>query len=128
MRLGIYLALTAAAVSLGGCGGPSGGGGNTCNPGMAATITINSTGVTPAAVCVLPTGTVTFTNSSNAPHRLVSTACLDLDTGVIAISTSVMKPFPTAETCAFQDFDAPSDTRFQGTVAVTTAPVGGPGY
>jgi plastocyanin len=129
MRLGIYLALCAAAASLGGCGGTGNGGGGTCNPGATASITIKNTGVSPTAVCVLPTGSVTFTNSDTVQHDLVSDGtCPELDTGIIAASASAMVTFPTAKVCAFHDTVNPSNTAFQGTVAVTTAPATGPGY
>ncbi|HEY6002149.1 MAG TPA: hypothetical protein VIV57_04685 [Anaeromyxobacter sp.] len=129
-RLGIYLALSAAAAVLGGCGGPSNGGGG-CTPGASAAITIKSTGVSPTAVCVLPGGSVTFTNSDTVQqHEIVSDGtCPELDTGVLAQSGgTVTLVFPTAKTCAFHDSVNASNTAFQGTVAVTSAPVSGPGY
>lgn len=131
MRLGTYLALSAAAAILGGCGGSSNsGGGNTCNPGTTAAITIKSTGVSPVAVCVLPGGSVTFTNSDTATHDLVSDGtCPELNTGPLAGSGgTVTLTFPTAKTCSFHDSVNASNTAFQGTVAVTTAPATGPGY
>jgi plastocyanin len=131
MRLGIQLALSAALVLVAGCGGSSnsGGGMGTCNPGATATIQIKSTGISPTAVCVLPAGSVTFQNSDTKQHQMVSDAtCTELDTGIIAAGASAVVTFPNAKTCSFHDAQNPAVTAFDGTVAVTTAPVGGPGY
>jgi plastocyanin len=129
MRVGISLALCAAAASLGACGGSSNSGGGTCTPGSTASITIKSTGVTPMAVCIVPGGSVTFTNTDTATHELVSDAsCTELDTGMLGSGATAMVTFPSAKTCSFHDSVSASNTAFQGTVAVTSAPVGGPGY
>ena len=123
--------LIVAATLLGACGGNDGGGGGTgtCNPGPTATITIRATGVTPKAVCVVPTGTVTFTNSDTAPHDIESGAtCPQLNLGVIAAGGSQMATLPTAAVCPFHDQLDPTNTAFQGTVAVSSGQVGGPGY
>ncbi len=131
MRSTIGVALLVAAASLAGCGGsPSGGngGGGSCTPGATASITIRSSGITPTAVCVLPTGSLTFTNSDTAAHDIESGTCTDLNLGSIAAGASRVATFSTTETCPFHDAGSPSNTAFQGTVAVTTAPASGPGY
>jgi plastocyanin len=98
-------------------------------PGPSAAITITSAGVAPKAVCVLPGGTVTFTNSDTVQHDIQSgTTCTELNLGVIAPAGSKSATLPTAAICPFHDAGAPSNTALQGTVAVTTAPATGPGY
>lgn len=133
MTRGTCFALCSAAVLLGACGGSmnNSGGGTTCNPGGTAAITIKSTGMSPMNVCVLPSGTLTFTNSDTVPHDMVSDAtCPELNTGPIAPSGGIaMVTFTnTSKICSFKDSLNPSNTAFQGFVNVTTAPVGGPGY
>jgi plastocyanin len=132
MRLAPAFALCTAALSLGGCGGGSDTGGGTarCNPGTSASMTIRNTGLTPAAVCVVPTGTVTFTNQDTVPHDLVADdpSCTELNTGVMQPAASVPKTFPDAKTCAFHDNLNPAAAAFKGTVAVNAGQVEGPGY
>jgi plastocyanin len=134
MRHVAWLALGGAAVLLGACGGggsgSSGGATGTCTPRQSATITIQASGVSPTAVCVLPNGTVTFTNSDAVAHDIESTAaCAELDLGSIAPQQSkTTLAFETAGTCTFHDQTNPSNASFQGTVAVSSAPTTGPGY
>jgi plastocyanin len=85
--------------------------------------------VNPKAVCVLPGGTVKFTNGDTVAHDIESgAACTALNLGPIAAAAQATATMPTTGTCAFHDQDDPSSTAFQGTVAVTNAPVTGPGY
>lgn len=130
MKAGIGLVVSLAVPLLAACGGGGNDGGNgTCTPGPAATIRITSSGVSPMAVCVLPTGTVTFTNNDSVAHDIESGAtCTELNLGSIAASQSKAATFPTTQVCPFHDAGAPSNTAFQGTVAVTSAPAQGPGY
>jgi plastocyanin len=132
MTRGTCFALCSVATLLGACGGSmnNNNGSGSCNPGGTAAITIKSSGMTPMNVCVLPSGTVTFTNSDTAPHDMVSDAtCPELNTGSIAPSTTATVTFAnTTKVCSFHDSLNPSNTAFQGFVNVTTAPVGGPGY
>lgn len=100
-----------------------------CTPRSTAAVAIAATGVTPKAVCVLPTGMVTFTNGDTVPHDIQSgVACPQLNLGAIAASASVTATFPTAATCPFHDELDPTNVAFQGTVAVSSGPVIGPGY
>ena len=128
------LTLFTAAALLGACGGTENpGGGPTCIPGTTTGVSITAAGVTPKVVCVLPaTGTVTFTNNDAAAHSIADsgTNCPQLNLGSIAGSggTATTATFPTAVVCQFHDALAPANTAFQGTVAVTTGTVGGPGY
>lgn len=128
------LTLFAAAALLGACGGSSSSGGSpTCTPGTSTTVTITATGVSPKAVCVLPTtGRVTFINNDTAAHSIADagTTCPELNLGSIAGggNTATTATFPAAVVCQFHDSLAPTNTAFQGTVAVTTGMVGGPGY
>lgn len=129
-RVGWMVSLAAAA-GLAGCGGGDepGGGGNRCTPGTTAAFTITASGVSPAAVCVLPNGTVTFTNGDSVAHEIQSSGiCSELNLGAIAPGASKGATFAAVAVCTFRDAGAPNDTRFQGTVAVTTAPAEGPGY
>jgi hypothetical protein len=133
MRTQSGLTLFAAAALLGACGGTDNGtGGGTCTPGPTASFSIMAAGLTPKAVCVLPgTGTVTFRNDDTAAHDIEDsgTTCPQLNLGVIAAgATRTTVAFPTATVCQFHDQLAPTNTAFQGTVAVTTGQVGGPGY
>ena len=115
--------LLACAMALSACGG-GGGGGASCDPQQSAALTITSTGVTPANVCVTPGGTVTFTNSGPVQHHIEfdnnCATAVDLAPGAQA---SV--PFPTAGNCPYHDSSA--GAAFQGVVAVTTVTVTG-GY
>lgn len=130
MRISGSFALS-AAVALCACGGSGGGGGGsgTCNPGATAAITIRSTGITPTAVCVLPTGTVSFNNTDTAAHSFTSADCpVELSNVAIPASGTHSVTFPNQETCTFHDVAAPSNAAFQGTIGVTSAPAQGPGY
>lgn len=116
------------AILLVACGGANGGSGS-CNPGSIAAIVIKAGGVTPAAVCVLPGGSVTFTNEDTAAHDIQSgAACPQLNLGPIPAGESRMATFPTVATCSFRDELQPTNAAFQGLVSVTTGPVQGPGY
>ena len=66
MRTTIYATFVAIGASLAACGGSSSssGGSGTCTPGQTATIGITSSGVSPTAVCVVPSGSVTFRTSA----------------------------------------------------------------
>jgi plastocyanin len=131
MKAGISVAVFLLVPLLGACGGGAGdgGGSGTCTPGSTASIRITSSGVSPTAVCVLPGGTVTFTNNDSAAHDIESGAtCTELNLGSIAAAQSKSATLPTVEVCPFHDAGAPSNMAFQGTVAVTSAPAQGPGY
>ncbi len=133
MRAGTCSTLIAAAF-VAGCGGGSSSmqGGGTCTPGQSASFSIASTGFSPQAVCVLPGGTVTFTNHDTVAHDVeetgTTTGCAGLNLGSIAAGQAATGMFPTAATCTFHDVAHASDAAFQGTVAVTTGPATGPGY
>jgi plastocyanin len=125
--------LIAAAALVAGCGGGSssmsGGGGGSCTPGQSASVSITSTGLSPMAVCVVPGGTVTFTNHDTVAHDIESTgSCPQLNLGSIAAGQANTAMFPTTATCTFGDATKPGNAAFQGTVAVASAPVTGPGY
>lgn len=129
--------MLAAATLLGACGGSDNtGGGATCTPGATTTVTITASGVSPKAVCVQPStaptnGIVRFTNNDTVAHSVVhsGSTCAELDVGPIAPGTTASSaPLATAAVCQYHDPAAPTNTAFQGTVAVTTGTVGGPGY
>src|SRR5512141_2460376 len=133
MKAGAFSTLIAAAL-VAGCGGGSSSsqGNGSCTPGQSAGIGIASTGFSPAAVCVLPGGTVTFTNHDTVAHDVeastAGTACAPLSLGPIAASQAATAMLATAATCTFHDAGHASEAAFQGTVAVTSAPATGPGY
>jgi plastocyanin len=123
------LLVTAAVLLAGGCGGGADGGGGSCTPTGSATLTLSASGVTPKAVCVLPGGSVTFVNDDTVAHTIAGDgACAALDVGPIASMGSEAATFPTEQVCQFHESAQPTNTAFQGTVAVTTAPATGPGY
>lgn len=128
--LWVPLAAAGLAVGCGGGGGGGGGGGSgSCTPGASASISITAGGVTPKAVCVLPSGTVTVTNSDAVAHDIESGgSCTELNLGSIAAGAQRTVTLPTTEVCSFHDAGNPSNAAFQGTVAVTSAPASGPGY
>ncbi len=138
MRTQHGLTLLASAVLLAACGGTSSsGGGPTCTPGTTTTVTIAAGGVSPKAVCVLPStspsnGIVVFRNNDTVAHSVAhsGTTCPELDVGPIAPNGGTLDsaPLTTVAVCQFHDVAAPANTAFQGTVAVTTGMVGGPGY
>jgi plastocyanin len=133
MKAGTGSTLIAAAL-LAACGGGSSSsqGNGSCSPGQSASVTIAAAGVSPKAVCVLPGGTVTFTNQDSAAHDLEQsgsiTACTGLNLGAIAAGQAATAPFPAAAVCSFEDTGHATDDRFHGTVAVTSGPATGPGY
>ena len=132
MRMRICLALGVTAAGLAACGGGGGGGGGaaSCTPTTTASMTITAAGVTPINACVLPAGTVSFKNNDTVAHHIefdnTAAGCptlAQIDPG--ATGSAV---FPTSMNCSFHDGAAPTNTAFQGTVAVTSATVSGGGY
>jgi plastocyanin len=124
------IAATVLAACGGGTSSTQGNGG--CTPGQSAAVTIAASGVSPKAVCVLPNGTVTFTNHDTVAHAIEESpqiaACTGLNLGSIAAGQAATAPFPTAATCTYHDSSVPNDDAFKGTVAVTNVPATGPGY
>lgn len=119
----------AAVILLGACGGGSDGGGGGCTPGPSATMTLTSAGVSPKAVCITPGGRVTIANSDTTPHDIAPDAgCPELNLGTIAPSSSKSAILANEEVCAFHDAGDPTNAAFQGTVAVSSGAVQGPGY
>ena len=126
-RSSVFLAAV-AAVALSACGGgSSSSSGGSCSPGPSTTLTFSATGVTPKAVCLLPSGTLHLVNTDSVQHH-VGSACTELNVGGIDAGTTKDVILTTAQTCSFNDPDAPTNAAFQGTVAVTSAPATGPGY
>ncbi len=118
-----------AALGLAACGG-GGGGGASCTPGMTAAIAITAMGTSPTNVCVQPGGTVTFTNNDTVAHVIEfnTPASCPQTVGSIPPGGQVTATFPTQVNCSFHDATQPTNTAFQGTVAVTPVTVTGGGY
>jgi len=93
-------------------------------------MTISSSGLSPKAVCVLPSGTVTFTNSDSVQHGIAfdASACPGVSPVTVDAGTSKAVTFLTVQICTFHDRDSATNSAFQGTVAVAQAAVSGPGY
>lgn len=128
MRIGSAFVLS-AAVALCACGGSSNSGGGSCNPGATAAFTIKSTGISPAANCVQPNGSVSFTNTDTSAHTVSSSDCSELNAlGSVAPNNgSVTATFGAAQkTCTFSV--TPGTAAFLGTLGVTTVVQSGPGY
>ena len=122
-----------AVAVLAACGGGSssdGGGGGTCDPSGQKTMSLTSAGVTPKAQCILPNGTVNFVNNDSVAHTIAGDGgCTALDIGAVpAAGTKAASFGATLQTCNFHDANAPTNTAFQGSVTVATAPATGPGY
>ena len=126
MRVAHCITLLVGTALLGACGGTSSsGGGAGC--AMTATASIAAAGVTPKAICVVPGGSVTFTNGDTAQHNMAvtGTSC-PAGPGLLNPGASGTATFPTATACQFHDALAPTNTAFQGNIAVNAAPP--PGY
>lgn len=131
--------LTGAIVAAGtlafmaGCGGsssptsPSTGGGTSGGAGPSgATITITSSGVSPAQVTISRGQSVTFVNNDTRTHDMASnphpvhTDCPAMNVvGIISPGqTKLSDAFTTARSCGFHDHNNPSDGSLQGTVVI----------
>jgi hypothetical protein len=117
------------------CGGSSTTGtggtvGGSCTPRQTSAVVLSASGASPKAVCVLPGGTVTFTNGDTVAHEFQwsGASCPAANLGPIAASQSAVASFPAEALCNFQDAAAPANVAFQGTVAVSTGVATGPGY
>jgi hypothetical protein len=129
MRLA-WATLVLASLFIGcgpGGGGGGGGGQGDCTPGPTASIAVTASGFTPKAVCITPSGTVIFANQDSVDHLLSLATC---GQGSLTLSAGQSTPlvFPTAQTCTFFDLAHQGVDAFNGTVAVSSAPVVGPGY
>ncbi len=63
------------------------------------------------------------------PHDIeADVGCTPLNLGAIAPGANKVATFPWAATCAYHDALNATNALFQGTVAVSPAPVTGPGY
>lgn len=125
--------IVVSAMAVLGCGGGDdgggGGGGGGCTPGNSASITVSASGLSPRAVCVRPGGSVTLTNSDTVAHDFEGgSSCTQLNLDPIGAGQSATVTFPTAAVCTFFDAAHQNEAAFQGTIAVTTGRVEGPGY
>jgi plastocyanin len=128
MKFGRWFMVGMFAVACGGDSG-TGGGSNTCTPGSTAAIAFTATGLSPQNACVLPNGTVTFTNNDTAAHSVVFDTQGCPTVGDIAPGGGhVNATFPTQANCTFHDGANATNTAFRGTVAVAASVQTGGGY
>ena len=133
MRRAPSLLAGVVVVVVAACGdsAPTGTGAATCTPGTTASMGIAASGVSPKAVCVLPGGAVTFTNSTADQHEIeVDSPCSATNGGTIAAGAARILTFPVEQVCTFRDPTVTGTTaaNFTGTVGVSTVVVGGGGY
>jgi plastocyanin len=107
---------TAIVVRDGGTGGPNG-----------ATVTMTSSGVSPASVTVAVGQTVTFVNNDTRSHEIASNphpqhgSCPSMEAGLGVIAagqTKITHNFANAGTCGYHDHQDDTNTRFQGSIVV----------
>jgi len=107
---------TAIVVRDGGTGGPNG-----------ATVTMTSSGVSPASVTVAVGQTVTFVNNDTRSHEIASNphpqhgSCPSMEAGLGVIAagqTKITHNFANAGTCGYHDHQDDTNTRFQGSIIV----------
>jgi plastocyanin len=139
LRTRFAFSVTSLAV-LAACGGGSNGGTNPGGGGTAvivrdggtggasgATVTMTSSGISPASVTVAVGQTVTFINNDTRSHEIASNphpqhgSCPGIEAGlgiVAAGQTKVTHNFANAGTCGYHDHQDDTNTRFQGTIIV----------
>jgi plastocyanin len=92
-----------------------------------ATITITSSGVSPASVSISVGQSVTFVNSDSRTHEMDSNphpehgSCPSIDAGVGLISpgqTKVTQGFADAGTCGFHDHQDASNSSLTGSIVI----------
>jgi len=90
------------------------------------TITLDSTGVSPKASSVLGGSSVNILNDDSVPHQLASnpnpeqTDCPELNSPMLAPGDAFVATIANRDgTCGFNDILNPTDSNFQGTIAVT---------
>ena len=121
--LGAVLAL----LSLAAC---SGGDSSSPTPDQASSsliLTLSNAGVSPKASAVSENTSITVVNSDSGPHQLVSNPdsqqvdCSELNTAVLLPGDTFTATIADGiGTCAFIDSLNPTDSRFQGTITVTS--------
>jgi plastocyanin len=110
------------------CGGssPSAPDNSGGTPTSTTTITLTSSGASPAAITVPPGTRVLFINSDSRPHNVTSnphpehTDCPELNQ-VGALSAGQRREtgnLNTVRTCGYHDHDDPNNTRFQGRIVI----------
>ncbi|HET9596587.1 MAG TPA: hypothetical protein VI300_26575 [Solirubrobacter sp.] len=126
-RSRLVLAVAGAAVVA--CGGSGGSSGQTCTPSDSFSITITSTGMSPQNACVLPQGTVTFTNNDSVQHdiEIQGTGC-PTSPGGIQPGASATAKFTTVQNCPYSDGTKQGVAAFSGTIAVSNSVQSGGGY
>jgi plastocyanin len=125
----LLAAVCAAALGCGGGDGSGGGGGQTCTPGNSFAITITATGMSPQNACVLPNGTVTFTNNDSVQHDIeIQGSGCPRSPGGIQPGASASATFTTVQNCPYSDATKAGNTAFTGTIAVSQETQTGGGY
>ncbi|HXB28514.1 MAG TPA: cupredoxin domain-containing protein [Puia sp.] len=96
---------------------------NSNNNAQGTTISITSSGYSPATLTVVTGSSVTWKNNDSAPHT-ISSSDGSISSGMIAAGSSYSKTFTSAGTINY--FDA-AKTSMTG-VLIVTASMGGGGY
>ena len=109
------------------CGSSPGAPDNSGGPPTASTtITLTSSGASPAAITVPPGTRVLFINNDGGSHFMASnphpehTDCVELNQ-VGLLSPGQRREtgnLNTVRTCGFHDHDNPTNTRFQGRIVI----------
>src|SRR6266576_2889401 len=125
-RVAIAALIAALAVNCGGSSSPSGPDNSGGTPTASTTITLTSSGASPAAITVAPGTRVLFINNDGGSHFMASnphpehTDCVELNQ-VGLLSPGQRREtgnLNTVRTCGFHDHDNPTNTRFQGRIVI----------
>lgn len=117
------------AFAMSGCGGNGDSGGGPTSPSHnpgSVTITITSSGVSPKTVTVAPGAQVTFLNSDNRPHEILSDPHSDYSDCPAINQVGVIQPgnsrqtgnLNTVRNCGFHDRNQPSNSALQGSIRI----------
>ncbi len=96
-------------------------------PQASLTLTLSDTGVSPKDSSILGNGAVTIVNDDGFPHQIASNPspeqidCPELNSPPLAPGDQFIANIANRDgTCGFIDSLNPTDSKFQGTITVTT--------
>ncbi len=114
-----------------------GGGSPSSAPDQASsalTLTLSSAGVSPKESSISGNSSITIVNIDNAPHQLASNPdsqqadCSELNSPTLLPGDEFIATIASRDgTCGFIDSLNPTDSKFQGTITVTTTDSGSSG-